>query len=441
MPESVSKTVSVFGLGYVGCVSLGCLAKAGHKVIGVDINAEKVSQVNAGIPTIVEPGLDELFREGHAAGTITATADVDYAVRSSSILLITVGTPSAPDGELDLGQIHAVAAAIARSMEKTDAYHVIAIRSTIKPGTCEHVTDIIEKNSSKRRGQDFSVVANPEFLREGSAIKDYQNPPYVLIGAHDARGAEKLASIYATVNAQTIRVDLSTAEIIKYVNNSWHALKVAFGNEVGAICKSLGIGSAEVIETFLQDRVLNISPMYLRPGFAYGGACLPKDLSALVALARANGVVAPVLENVSTSNHAHIQRAIDLIRKQGVKRLGFLGVSFKSGTDDVRNSPVLDVIAALTDDGYDIRIFDDTVSFSLENGRSSGLLRGHLGPVADLLVKTGGELMAHAECVVVAKKDRTFDTLLEKLDGRSLVDLVFMGEAAAKKGAYVGLSW
>ncbi|MDD5558631.1 nucleotide sugar dehydrogenase [Candidatus Methylomirabilis sp.] len=436
-----SGTVNVVGLGYVGCVSVACLAQAGHRVIGVDVDASKVALIQSGIPTIVEPSLDELMMEAHSRGTLSATSDLEWAVTQSDVSVVTVGTPSRLNGDLDLTHIYSVAEKIGHGLQKSQRYHAIAIRSTIKPGTCATVIEIVERSSGKRHGSDFSVVANPEFLREGSAINDYLNPPYVLLGADDARGAEAVASIYAGVNAKTMCVGITTAEIIKYVNNSWHALKVTFANEVGSICKALSIDSQEVMDIFVRDQVLNISPNYLRPGFAFGGSCLPKDLAALAALARSTGTDAPILQSIAVSNDYHIQRAIDLIKKQSQKRVGFLGLSFKAGTDDVRNSPALKIAAALLRDGYDIRIFDEAVHFSLSSGRSTASLRASLGHVAELLVATPEELLAHAEFVVVAKKDQSFEQILLGLNGRPLIDLVCMANMVRSQDSYVGLAW
>lgn len=421
--------MSVFGLGYVGCVSVACLAQGGHRVIGVDVQESKVALLRQGLPTIVEPGLDAILLDAHTRGSIDAITSVDEAVRDSEILLITVGTPSRPDGELDLSHIYSVAEDIGRSLKRVEGYRAIAIRSTIKPGTTRRVIDIIGQQSGKLSGHDFSVVSNPEFLREGTAIKDYLNPPYVLIGAEDDRGVDEVASIYNNVQAEIIRVRLETAEIIKYVNNSWHALKVAFANEVGSVCQALEINSREVSDIFVRDRVLNISPVYLRPGFAYGGACLPKDLSGFVSLARSANVATPVLDSVAASNERHIDRAIETIRRQGVQRIGVLGLSFKAGTDDIRNSPALRLVRALVTDGFDVRVFDEAVYFLLASGRSVPSYRAALGEVDQLLVETPGELLAHAELVIVAKKDRSFEPILRGLAGRRLVDLVNMETA------------
>jgi GDP-mannose 6-dehydrogenase len=442
MDKKNSKTVSVFGLGYVGCVSVACLAKAGHRVIGVEVNASKVELINKGVATIVEPGLDDLLKSGVTNGNICATTEAEAAIKESDVILVTVGTPSLPNGELDLSHIYAVAEEAGKALKVMTRFITVAIRSTVKPGTCDIVTGIIEKASGKKTGVDFSVVANPEFLREGTAIADYENPPYILIGSSDEKGADEVAAIYANLGAEILKVKLPSAEIIKYVNNSWHALKVAFGNEVGAICKQLGIESHEVMDLFFKDRVLNISPHYLRPGYAFGGACLPKDLSALASLAKNNGVNAPLLESVRPSNDAHIERAVALIRKHPKSaRLGFLGVSFKTGTDDVRNSPTLEVISALRKDGYEIRVFDDYVQLALASGRNAAATRSILGEVESLMVETTDELLNHADVIVVAKNETSFDDVLKKLGTRSIVDLIYLKGFHLDMSRYEGLAW
>lgn len=442
MYNEESRTVSVFGLGYVGCVSAACLAKAGHRVVGVEVNESKVALINSGVATIVEPGLDELLKAGVDAGRIGATSDAGAAIRDSNVVLITVGTPSLQNGELDLSHIYAVAHQVGLALKTMERFVTVAIRSTVKPGTCMGVAAKIEQVSGRKFREHFSVVANPEFLREGTAIADYEKPPYVLIGAEDQRGASEVAAIYANLGAEILTVGLSSAEIIKYVNNSWHALKVAFGNEVGAICKAQGIDSHEVMELFFRDRVLNISPHYMKPGYAFGGACLPKDLSALTALARSSEIAAPLLESVHPSNDQHIERALKLIRQHPKSaRLGFLGVSFKTGTDDVRNSPTVEIVNALREEGYKIRVFDDFVSLALSSGRNATTTRAILGGIEALLVDSGEELLRHSDVIVVAKKEKSFDAVLDRLGNRLLVDLVHVKNISLTADRYSGLAW
>jgi len=438
--KNVTKNICIFGLGYVGCVGIACLAEAGYKVVGVDINTAKVDLVSNGIPTIVEPALDDLLKKGFECGFVTATSNVETAVLTSEILFITVGTPSMLNGELDLSRIYSVAESIGKIISQINEYRVIVIRSTVKPNTCKKVVEILELHSGKECNRDFSVIVNPEFLREGNAINDYFNPPCVLIGATDEVGARKLAAIYKNVNAEIINVDIKTAEIIKYVNNSWHALKVAFGNEVGSICKALNIDSYEVMELFCKDKILNISPYYLRPGFAYGGACLPKDLSALVALSSEVNVSTPLLDNVNKSNEAHIKRAYKIIERYKIEtNIGFLGVSFKAGTDDLRNSPTLKIIHRLIEAGYNVRIFDETVSLSLSTRPNVSLLKDQLGDIRNFLVESPKEFLDFAEVVVVAKNEPSFGIILNRLKDKQVIDLIGLKEINIKGNTYMAL--
>ncbi len=440
MSDSQQQRIVVVGLGYVGCVSVACLTTSGHIVTGVDIDALKVDLIAGGVPTIVEPGLDHLMAEAHASGRLQATVDLDGVVGKADVSLVTVGTPSRRDGELDLTHIFSVAQKIGHALRRSTAYHTIAIRSTIRPGTCEQVIDIVARASGRSHGDGFSVVSNPEFLREGTAIRDYRHPPYILIGASETRGADAVAAIYRGINAEIVVVNTATAEVIKYINNSWHALKVAFGNEVGAVAHALGIDSGEVLEVFTRDRQLNISPAYLKPGFAFGGACLPKDLSALVALARSAGVAAPLLDSVATSNERHLERGLALVRQYRVRRIGVLGLSFKAGTDDVRNSPALTLVRALQREGYDVRVYDEEVSLSLQSDRNTAFMLASLADVANRLVPTIDALVEHAEVLVVAKRDPAFEAPLLTAH-RPVVDLVAMGPGVRGLEGYVGLAW
>jgi GDP-mannose 6-dehydrogenase len=426
----------------VGCVSVACLAKAGYKVIGVDVNASKIDLINKGIATIVEPNLDQLLKQGVESGLIEATLDSEYAIARSDVVLITVGTPSTKNGGLDLSHIFSVAREVGEALKIDGRFLTVAIRSTVKPGTCLKVIEIIEEISSKKFGEHFSVVANPEFLREGTAISDYEKPPYILIGSDDDRGAKEICEIYASLAVESIIVPFSSAEILKYINNSWHALKVAFGNEIGSICKSLDIDSHQVMNLFFRDRILNISPHYMHPGYAFGGACLPKDLSALVSLAEAQHVDTPLLQNIQVSNDAHIQRAVNLIKKHPItSRLGFFGVSFKTGTDDLRNSPTLEVITQLIKAGYSICIFDEYVNLALSSGRNTAVAREILGSIEASIVHSESEFLEHSDVIVVAKREPSFDHILSKLQGRFIIDLVHLKGIDKHVRAYSGLAW
>lgn len=435
-------TISIFGLGYVGCVSMACLSKAGYQVIGVELNDAKIALINAGIPTIVEPGLDELILKGKLSGKVMATNNAEDAILKSNIAIITVGTPSLENGELDLSHVYSVAENIGIALRTKEKFLTIAIRSTIKPGTCEKVTQIIEQFSGKKRVEHFSVMANPEFLREGTAIDDYVNPPYVLIGSDDPKGTEILARIYSNVNAEIISVGVKSAEIIKYVNNTWHAVKVAFGNEIGSLCKKMDIDSQEVINLFCKDRILNISPYYLKPGFAFGGACLPKDLSALVALSNNNDLDAPLISNVMKSNNAHINRAYELIKKKGIgKRIGILGLSFKNNTDDVRNSPIVEILKKLLKENFKVKVYDDYVSLALKSGRNATTTRSILGEIEQLLVSSEDEIVEFSDIVVIAKKDPVFVDIIQKMNGIKVIDLVFLKNLRNNCVEYDGLAW
>jgi GDP-mannose 6-dehydrogenase len=370
--------ISIFGLGYVGCVSLGCLAKNGHSVIGVDTNQAKVNQINSGKATIIEKDVDTIIAEQRLSGRIIATDDIQLAVKGSDISIIAVGTPSTDKGHLNLQFIFKVAESIGEALKLKDTFHIIAIRSTIMPGTCDEVATIVEKISGKKRNAGFAIVDNPEFLREGTAVQDYYNPPLTLIGSDNREAAEKVADLYRQLPGEIIITDLKTAEIMKYINNTYHALKISFGNEIGNICSELGIDSHKVMEIFCKDKQLNISPYYFKPGFAFGGSCLPKDLKGLQTLAHDLYIDVPVIDSINKTNDLQIQRAIKLIYKYWDKKLGFLGLSFKAGTDDLRNSPTVSIIEALVGKGCDIVIYDKNINMAMLTGTRNTLIRGFL---------------------------------------------------------------
>lgn len=441
MTGKPTKTISVIGLGYVGCVSVACLAKSGFKVIGVDVKQEKVKLINSGRATIMEAGLGELVRKGVESELISATTCIEEAILSSDIILITIGTPISEDGDLDLSRIFHVAEELGAAIRYKDSFLTIAIRSTVKPGVCDEISDSIAAASGKKAGRDFSVVANPEFLREGTAIRDYFNPPFVLIGSSNGRASDELASIYSDINGKVIRSSIKIAEIIKYVNNSWHALKVTFGNEIGSICKSMGVSSQEVMDIFFEDRMLNISENYLTPGYAFGGSCLTKDLTGLVTLARKCGIDIPLLENVHRSNDAHIKRAVELIKKHGVKKVSILGISFKVGTDDVRKSPTISVIRALQEDGYDIRVYDKTINSSLQMHLNVDALTQQLGNILKLLVNSSKALVDHSTLIVVAKNEYLEEELISSLNECTIIDLVNYRGDKKIFTKYSGLAW
>ena len=418
--------VSIFGLGYVGCVSAACLAQDGHDVIGVDVNPHKVEQIRAGRSPIIEPGLDELVQRMVAEERLHATLEGQQAVLESDISLICVGTPSNSNGSLKLDYIENVSREIGQALAVKEDYHVVVVRSTVLPGTVrERVLPVLEEASGKRAGVDFGLSMNPEFLREGSAIADYYAPSQIVIGELDEPSGDAVEALYQAVDAPVVRVDLETAEMVKYVNNAFHALKVVFANEVGSLCKLHGIDGQKVMEIFVQDRQLNISPAYLRPGFAFGGSCLPKDVRALLYRAKERDAEIPVLSAILASNEQHIQRGIRMVEATGRKCIGILGLSFKSHTDDVRESPVVPLIETLVGRGYQLAVFDEIVEPDKLIGANRSFLEREIPHIASLMRPSLEEVVRWAEVVVVANGSPAFRQVPEMLEeDQILIDLV-----------------
>jgi len=416
--------ISIFGLGYVGCVSLGCLAQNGFKMVGIDVNQTKVDLINQGLPTIIEKDIDRIIREQHAAGRISATNDYLQAVKNSEVSIICVGTPSTESGSLNLEYIHQTARQIGEALRDKTVFHTVVIRSTVLPGTNHKVGDLIEESSGLLRNKDFAVVSNPEFLREGAAVQDYYNPPFTLIGTDNDMAAKTMREMYARVNGEFVESDIKTAEIIKYVNNSYHALKVTFANEVGNICKKLGIDSHEVMRLFCLDRQLNISPYYFKPGFAYGGSCLPKDLKALKTLAREHGLVSSVLQSIEPSNQEHVKVACEMINAKSKHRIGILGVAFKEGTDDLRYSPILKVMEELMRSGVEIRAHDPYVNEALLIGANKEFIRETIPYLSNILAVAESEVVDWAEVVVINRKSGAYDEMVASHPEIEFVDLV-----------------
>lgn len=434
-------TVSVFGLGYVGCVSIGCLAKNGHQVIGVDVSATKVEQINAGKATIVEKDIDGIIREQREAGNISATTNAAEAVHRSEISIIAVGTPSSDKGHLNLAHIFDVAEQIGGALKEKEGFHIVVIRSTIMPGTCDKVAGIIASVSGKERNFHFALVDNPEFLREGSAVHDYYNPPLTLIGSDNKEAAQKVAKLYEMLPGEIVITDLAVAEIMKYVNNSYHALKISFANEVGNICKELNIDSHEVMNIFCKDQQLNISPYYFKPGFAYGGSCLPKDLKGLQTLAHDLYLTVPVIDSIHKTNEIQIQRTIKLVFKYWNKKLGFLGLSFKAGTDDLRNSPAVEVIEALLGKGCDIRIYDKNINVSLLTGTNKEFINSKIPHLSSLLTTDAEELIKNSDVIVINTKEKEFSDLLRNASDKVIIDLVNLNDEVKLFPGYTGVNW
>lgn len=434
--------ISVFGLGYVGCVSLGCLAKNGHTVIGVDTNETKVNQINAGKPTIIEKDVDQIIMEQHLSKKISATIDYHKAILETEISIIAVGTPSMPNGHLNLEYIFNVAEHFAETLQQKNTFHIIAVRSTVKPGTCEKFAEIIEKESAKKRNIDFAVLSNPEFLREGTAVEDYFNPPITLIGSDNHAAAAKLAQLYNDLPAEVVITEIRVAEIMKYINNTFHALKISFANEIGNLCKTLNINSHEVMGIFVKDHHLNISPYYFKPGFAYGGSCLPKDLKALQTLAHDNYIKAPLINSIDKTNRIQIERAAEYLYGHKGKRIGFLGLSFKAGTDDLRNSPSVTLIELLIGKGFEIKVYDRNIQLSRLTGTNKGFIESRIPHIARLLVNSFQNLVSSCDVLVIATKEKEFEELLEDINDKYMVDLVHLdNEIIQKKTNYFGINW
>lgn len=433
--------ISIFGLGYVGCVSLGCLANNGHKVIGVDINDFKVSLINSGQPTIVEKDIDRIIKEQFDLGKISATTDAKYAVINSEISIICVGTPSSPQGHLNLSYIYKTAEQVGEALKDKDEFHTVVIRSTVLPGTNQRFGEIIAKHSGKERGKNFTVVSNPEFLREGTAVKDYYNPSVTVLGGDHPDAVEKVASLYRNLDAPVEITDIEVAEIIKYVNNGFHALKITFANEIGNISKALKIDSHKVMELFCKDTHLNISPAYFKPGFAYGGSCLPKDLKGLVTLGHDQYVSTPVLNGVHESNENQKRIAFELIERAGKRKICFIGLSFKEGTDDLRYSPSVDLAEKLIGKGYQITIFDENVHISKLVGANKSFIDEHLPHLSELIVGEIESAIEQADVVLINHRNFDGDKYKEALRGKSaVVDLVRI-HALEDLPNYVGLCW
>lgn len=434
-------TISIFGLGYVGCVSLGCLSKMGYNVIGVDTNPIKVEQINNGLPTIVEKDIDTLIREAYLQKKIEATTDSARAILSTDVSIIAVGTPSSPTGHLNLDFIFRIADSFGECLQSKNTFHLIAIRSTVLPGTCDAVASIIEKKSGKKRVVDFEVVSNPEFLREGTAVNDYFNPPLTLIGSDNREAAVQFASLYKDLQAEVIISDLKTAEMMKYVNNTFHALKISFANEIGNICKSIGINPHTVMEIFCKDKNLNISPYYFKPGFAYGGSCLPKDLKGLQTLAHDLYLPTPLIDSINKTNDIQINRAVDMILKHYPKKLGFLGLSFKAGTDDLRNSPAVTVIETLIGKGFKITIYDKNVQLSRLTGTNKEFIESHIPHLAKLLVPDIKTLIDFSDVIIVNTKEQEYIDHLKECNGKTIIDLVYLGPEFLERPDYIGINW
>jgi GDP-mannose 6-dehydrogenase len=436
--------VSVFGLGYVGCVSAACLAAQGHEVVGVDVNSTKVDLVNRGQSTVVEERIREITEQVVRDGALRATTDVTEAINATDISLICVGTPSASNGSLSTEYLERVAEEIGVALAAKDSRHTVVFRSTMLPSTCEKLLiPLLEKSSDKVAGADFGVVVNPEFLREGTSVRDYYDPPKTVIGQLDEASGDPVAELYKDLPGPVFRVPIAVAEMTKYVDNCFHGLKVGFGNEIGAICHALGLDSHKVMDIFLADTKLNISPAYLRPGFAFGGSCLPKDLRGLVHAARRADVSVPILEHVLPSNSEHLRRAFELVVATGKRKIGLLGLSFKPGTDDLRESPIVELAEQLLGKGYDVRIYDANVTLSRLIGANRDYIDARVPHLSQLLGDDIDAVKDHAEVLIVGNKDEAVLAAVKDPGDRIVIDLVRLPDAEQRRGkpGYVGLGW
>ncbi len=436
--------ISVFGLGYVGAVSAGCFCKLGHEVIGVDVLEVKRQKIAAGESPVIEPEIDELIATAHKQGQLTATDDVAAAILGSDVSLVCVGTPSRRDGSLNLDYVQRVCEQIGAALKDHKGYHVVTIRSTMLPGAAEDVAiPALERASGGRVGKDFGFCVNPEFLREGSAVKDFFGPPKTVIGTRDTRSGELVAKLYADIDAPLFITEIPVAAAIKYADNMFHAMKVVFGNEVGTFCRSLGIDSHKVMDIVCADTKLNISPVYLKPGFAFGGSCLPKDLRAVLDRARRSAISLPMLSSLLPSNELHVRRFVDEIVGRGKKKVGVLGLAFKAGTDDLRESPIVTVVEALIGKGYDLQIFDRNVALAAMVGANKQYIMDEIPHISSLLRDDINQVIDDSEIVVIANSDPGFrDALLARGHDKIVFDLVRLFSPEQPAGCdYNGICW
>lgn len=434
--------ISIFGLGYVGAVSAGCLATDGHEVIGVDPNKTKVDLINQGTTPIIEKDIGEMIAATVKSGHLRATADVRDAVFGSDMSLICVGTPSQLNGNLDLSHVRKVCQEIGAAIREKDSFHVVVARSTMLPGSMRSlVIPTLEAASGKVAGVDFGVCNNPEFLREGTAVYDYYHPPKTVIGESDEKAGALLVQLYEKMDAPLVRTDVETAEMVKYTDNTWHAVKVAFANEIGNICKAVGIDGHKVMEIFCQDTKLNLSPYYMKPGFAFGGSCLPKDVRALTYKARSLDLDLPLLNSILPSNQRQVEKGIKMIVDKGARKVGILGFSFKAGTDDLRESPLVDVIEYLLGKGYELKLYDKNVNLAALTGANQDYILNHIPHISKLMVSNMQDVLDFADTIVIGNGAAEFKTVPDSLKPHQhIVDLVRISKEQSGE-QYDGICW
>jgi GDP-mannose 6-dehydrogenase len=438
-------SVSIFGLGYVGSVSAACFASAGHKVIGVDVSRAKVEMMDSGRSPIVEAQVAELIANANKACHLHATTDASHAVLNSDVSFVCVGTPSLKNGKLDLSHIEGVAREIGAAIKQKKSPHVFVLRSTVLPGTTENVVlPILERESGKQNGKDFTVCYNPEFMREGSAVADFRNPPYTILGARDSNHLAPLRELYKDVPGTLYETSIPVAEMVKYFSNCYHAVKVGFANEMGTMCKHLGVDAQAVTKIFTSDTKLNISPAYLSPGFAFGGSCLPKDLRAITYKAKELDLKLPMLESLMPSNAEHVDRAVDMVLSTGKRRIAQLGLSFKAGTDDLRESPQVQLIKRLMGEGLEVKIWDEDVSLGRLAGANRQYIEEVIPHIGSVLTADLAAVLKDADVVILGNKSASKDQLAKYLKPEQIViDLIHLDPTRRPEGSktYEGICW
>ena len=435
--------ISVFGLGYVGSVSAACLADEGNEVIGVDLNESKLALLRSGKSPIVEKDLEGIVSRTIAIGSLNVMNESRRAIMESDISLICVGTPTRSNGSLDLSYVERVCKDIGSSLRTKKDFHVVVVRSTMVPGSMRSVViPTLEESSGKVAGVDFGICNNPEFLREGTAVHDFFNPPKTVIGEIEPRSGEMLATLYAGVDAPLVRTDVEIAEIAKFTDNVWHALKVCFANEMGVFCKEIGVDSHKVMDIFCLDTKLNISPAYLKPAFAFGGSCLPKDVRAFATQARELDLDLPVVNSILPSNQKHIERAIKLVMDAGSRKVGILGIAFKSGTDDLRESPMIELIERLIGKGFDVRVYDKDVNMSYLVGANRDFLVNHIPHISSLLEDSIFDVISHGDTIVIGNPIQESSESIGRLSRyKTIVDLVRITTEVGHDDGYEGICW
>ena len=436
--------ISIFGLGYVGAVSMACLARDGHEVVGADLDPLKLDLIRSGRSPIVEEGIQDLTAEVVKSGRVTVTDDVAAAVHATQLSFICVGTPSSPNGSQDLSAVRRVSEQIGAALKDKPGYHTVIMRSTLQPGAMESVVKAgLESASGKKASVDFGLGFQPEFLREGSSIKDYDNPPFTVVGTDDERAANVLREVFGHLKCEFIVTSIGVAEMLKYACNAFHAVKITFANEIGRLARSVDVDGRAVMDLVCKDTRLNISPVYMKPGFAFGGSCLPKDLRALTYVGKQNDVTTPMLGNVMGSNRAHIDHALDLVTQSGKRKIGMIGLSFKPGTDDLRESPLVAVAERLIGKGYDLRIYDPDVNLSRLLGANKRYIDQSIPHNGNLMSGNCAAVIDHAEVVIIGLAGRDLvPVIVEKTRAdQVVVDLVGLPRADVRATGYHGVCW